>query len=185
METESQRRKRVIAAGQTDYARWNDASQLAPAWDRRAELAASLIPIAATVLDLGCGRMALEAMLAPGSHYLPCDLVARDARTQVCDFNAGQWPETRGATHVSCLGVLEYIYDPAAFFAGLARYRLPVVLSYNLLELTPGVDRGSGGWVNHFDGAALLALVESAGFAVDARLDVPPRELLLRLVPRA
>jgi hypothetical protein len=184
METESQRRKRVIAAGETDYARWRDANQLAPAWDRRAELAATLIPAGATVLDLGCGRMALEGMLAPGSRYLPCDLVARDERTQICDFNAGQWPEARGATHVSCLGVLEYMYRPQDFLAGLARYRLPVVLSYNLLELTPGVDRGSGGWVNHLDGPGLVALAEAAGFVVDARIDVPPREWLLRLVPR-
>ena len=40
---ESERRKKVIEAGQTDLTRWSDAKQLEPAWEARAVVAADFI----------------------------------------------------------------------------------------------------------------------------------------------
>jgi hypothetical protein len=44
----------------------------------------------ARVLDLGCRRMALRRFLPNGCGYQGCDLVAREADTVACDFNAGE-----------------------------------------------------------------------------------------------
>ena len=42
-------------------------------------------------------------------------LAARDARTLVCDFNAGEFPVGFECDVISVLGVLEYIVDVPAF----------------------------------------------------------------------
>jgi hypothetical protein len=82
----------LALAGKTDRARWSNPASFESAWDARAEFAAQFMPAGARVLDLGCGRMSLQRFLPRGCSYRGCDLLARDARTIVCDFNAGQFP---------------------------------------------------------------------------------------------
>ncbi len=183
MTSEFDRRRQVIAEGQTDYERWLDVRQLEQAWDQRASVAADLIPAGASVLDLGCGRMALERLLPPACTYVPCDLVARDPRTLVCDFNAGQFPEAASATHITVLGVLEYIYDLPAFLRRLRACGRPAVLSYNPTDFTRHLNRTSLGWVNHLSLGELERALEEAGLSITLRLMIDQSQILLRLAP--
>jgi hypothetical protein len=183
MSTESERRKQIIAQGQTDTARWLDPAQLEQAWNQRARLAADFIPSGAAVLDLGCGAMALEQFLPPACTYLPCDLVARDQRTLVCDFNAGNFPVAESATHITVLGVLEYIYDLPTFLHRLRVYARPVVLSYNPTDLTGSIDRPALGWVNHLGFMELERALRAAGLFVISGLQIDHGQVLLHLSP--
>jgi len=72
-------------------------------WDTRAALAAKLLEDQFSVADLGCGIMLLEKHLDRAVGYYPIDIVARDERTIVCDFNKEVLPET-DAGSVACLG---------------------------------------------------------------------------------
>ena len=179
---EAERRRQVIEAGLTDRARWSDPAQLEAAWNARAQQAAAYVPTGAHVLDLGCGAMALEKFLPPGCAYQPCDLVARDARTIVCDFNKGEFPAAGDSDVVTMLGVLEYIYDAPAFLAKLAALRRPVVMSYCAADLAT-LDRAALGWVNAFTVAQLAALLSQAGLAIERADRIDPAQIMLRLSP--
>jgi hypothetical protein len=163
---ETERRKAVIASGATDTARWSDPAQLEAAWNARAAIAATYVPAGARVLDLGCGAMALEAKLPTGCSYIPCDLVARDARTIVCEFNRGEFPDATEADLIAALGVLEYIYDAPAFLKRLAARRCPVILSYCPRDFSQHADRGALGWVNAFSIEQLSQMLRAAGFSI-------------------
>lgn len=180
-ESEIERRRAAALAGGTDRTRWSDPRQLSAAWDERAKLAAGLIPRGARVLDLGCGAMALEGFLPSGCDYIPCDLVARDDRTLVCDFNAGEWPEA-DCDFVVALGVLEYIADVPAFLRRLAGLNRPVALSYNLAGEAPR-DRRGHGWVNDYDRAAFGALLREAGFHRATAYGLGHGQILVRASP--
>lgn len=181
---EAARRKAVAETGRTDTARWSDPAQLEPAWDPRAALAARHIPRGAAVLDLGCGAMALERALPDGCRYIPCDLVARDARTIVCDFNAGQFPVAQRPDVVTVLGVLEYMHDATAFLAALHAFGRPVVLSYCVAGGDGPADRRALGWVNDFTTDELVARLGAAGFGRIEGREITPGQLLLRLAPQ-
>ena len=183
MTTEAERRKQVIARRQTDLERWRDPAQLEAAWNQRALAAVDFIPDGATVLDLGCGSMALKDLLPTACTYVPCDVVARDSRTIVCDFNAGAFPDAAGATHITVLGVVEYLYDVPLFLRRLRACALPVVLSYNPADFTASLDRPALGWVNHLTLDQLLQALGEAGLAVTRRRRIDPNQVLLRLSP--
>src|SRR5688500_4154416 len=85
--------ERLIAEGRTDIARWAQMQSLATQWDARAERAASHIPAGAKVLDIGCGAMALKAMLKPGCSYTGADVVERAPGALVIDLNRKEFPE--------------------------------------------------------------------------------------------
>ncbi|HLZ76338.1 class I SAM-dependent methyltransferase [Phenylobacterium sp.] len=184
-EQEFARRRAVIAARATDRPRWEDPAQLEPAWDQRAARAAAYIPRGAAVLDLGCGAMALERFLPMGCRYQPCDLTARDARTLVKDFNAGEFPTGQACDIVTVLGVLEYIYDAPAFLAKLRALNVPVVMSYCLAGDRGPTDRRALGWVNDFTKDELNGLLAAAGFGRVTGAEVTPGQFLLRLEPGA
>ena len=179
------RRKAVIAAQGTDRERWEDPAQLEAAWDSRALRAAAYIPRGAQVLDLGCGAMAVERFLPMGCGYQPCDLTARDARTLVCDFNAGEFPVGQACDLVTVLGVLEYLYDAPAFLAKLRALNAPVVMSYCLAGDRGPADRQALGWVNAFTRDQLSAMIAAAGFGRVIGEEITPGQYLLRLEPGA
>lgn len=167
----------------TDLARWSNPDALEPAWDRRAEIAAQFIPAGARVLDLGCGRMALRRFLPFGCAYVPCDLVARDGDTVVCDFNAGEFParEAADADVVVMLGVLEYIADTDAFLAKLKQSGRDVVLSYCMQEGSAALDRPSLGWMNNFSTVDLAVLFDRHGYRVERSEQIDDLQILMKL----
>ena len=177
------RRKAAVAGGGTDRQRWEDPAQLEAAWDQRAARAAAYIPRGAAVLDLGCGAMALERFLPMGCRYQPCDLTARDARTLVCDFNAGEFPANAACDLVTVLGVLEYLHDAPAFLAKVRALNRPVVMSYCLAGDRGPTDRRALGWVNDFTRDQLSHLMTAAGFGRVIGEEVTPGQFLLRLEP--
>jgi hypothetical protein len=136
-------------------------------WDGRASLAAEWLATETSVLDLGCGTMNLERYL-PGSRYYPSDVVARDDRTIVADYNVQSPPKT-DARAVACLGLLEYLYDPLSFMHALsAQYPLCVV-SYCMTDAPKPLEpRRSHGWVNDFDRPGIETIFEMAEWDVDA-----------------
>lgn len=178
---EIERRRAAAMAGETDHVRWADPKSLSPAWDARARFAADLIPRAARVLDLGCGAMALEGFLPAGCEYIPCDLVARDARTIVCDFNAGEFPQV-DCDVVVALGVLEYLADPPAFLRRLFELGKPLVLSYNPAGEGTS-DRRGNGWVNDYTRPQLGDLLRQAGYRRAVSFELGAGQILMRTDP--
>lgn len=170
-------------SSKTDLARWSDPANLEAAWNDRARQAASFIPAGATVLDLGCGAMALEGFLPLGSSYLPCDVVQRDSRTLLCDFNEQPIEKPAAATHVTCLGVLEYMHEPQAFLRQLRSFQIPIVLSYCPTDFTAHLDRRALGWVNHFSLRELCAELNTQGFHIQSSMRPDTNQVLLRAVP--
>jgi hypothetical protein len=151
----------------TDVARWSDPDNLHDSWNARSVAAAKHIPSGSTVLDIGCGKMTIERLLPEGCRYIPVDVVARDERTIVCDFNKGERPPTEGVTHVTVLGCLEYLNDPSAFWAWLQSVRRPLVLSYVDFQPSYSVKRRRAmGWVNHLKRAELIDLAIGHGYEV-------------------
>jgi hypothetical protein len=169
----------------TDIERWSNPSALEPAWDRRAKFAADFIPAGSRVLDLGCGRMTLSRLLPANCTYQPCDLVARDTTTIVCDLNAGQFPEAaaRQADVIVMLGVLEYIVEVDALFTHLRRSNCELVLSYCATEFTGHLDRPSLGWINHFSIEDLAGLFDRFGFHIERFDPVDDVQILIKLRP--
>jgi tetratricopeptide (TPR) repeat protein/polysaccharide pyruvyl transferase WcaK-like protein len=182
---ETARRLALLEARGTDIERWSNGNNLNPDWDRRAGIAAGWIPDGSVVLDLGCGAMSIEAMLPDNCQYLPCDVVARDDRTRVCDFNKGEYPDPESATIITTLGVLEYLHEPESFIRHLADYKLPVVMSYCILEYSHGWDRNALGMANHLRHEELLGMIESQGLEIEDQLAVDNRQILLKIRPAA
>lgn len=176
---------RDVALAKTDRARWSDPASLDPAWEDRAQIAAQFVPAGSRVLDLGCGNMALQRFLPYGCSYQGCDLVARDARTIVCDFNAGQFPTeaANNADIVVILGVLEYIHDVEAFFTHLRSTNHDVVLSYCATDLSGPADRASLGWKTNFSFLDLAELVDRHGFRIACSTPADTMQVLMRLTP--
>jgi hypothetical protein len=175
----------LALAQQTDKERWSDLASFETAWDGRAQLAAQFVGAGSRVLDLGCGKMALQRFLPQGCFYRGCDLVAREATTVVCDFNAGQFPTEAAAECdlITMLGVLEYITDVDAFFKWLRSTNRDVVMSYCATDLTGPVDRPSLGWMTHFSFEDLAVLVDRHGFRIAASMAVDSWQVLMRLKP--
>jgi hypothetical protein len=167
----------------SDTARWSDPANLDPGWDRRARIAADFIPAGAAVLDLGCGAMTLERFLPPGCQYLPCDLVPRDPRTIVRDFNRDEFPEATPAHFAAVLGVLEYIHDWKAFLRRLRGLEIPCVATYCPTDFGANLDRRALGWVNHLSLEDLASGIAEAGFSIRSSLRIDGLQVLLRLHP--
>jgi hypothetical protein len=164
---------------------WADPNALAQAPDERAAFAAQFIAAGARVLDLGCGRMALRNFLPNGCRYQGCDLVAREADTVVCDFNAGEFPSEAAAQAdiIVMLGVLETIVDVESFFTHLRLCKRDVLLSYCATNLTGKCDRAALGWVNSFSFFDLARLFDRYGFRIECTAPIDSAQALMRLTP--
>ncbi|THD53630.1 hypothetical protein [Phenylobacterium sp.] len=180
---EIERRRLLVAAGETDIERWSRPESFSPQWAHRANLAAQMIPAYASVLDLGAGAMDLEQALPEGCSYLPCDLVRRDERTIVCDLNRGEFPEGVDADVVTMLGVLEYIRTPLDLLLKVRAFNRPLVCSYSITDRRPQMDRALQGWINSFDFADLLALMRQAGFRLACRQEIDPLQDIFKWEP--
>lgn len=179
-------RRRSAREKRTDSARWSNPDSLSAAWHARALAVAGFVPAGSRVLDLGCGDMALERALPPGCAYMPSDLVARDARTLICDLNAGSLPDApEPPSVVTLLGVIEYVADPRALLAALRRYDATVLVTYNPADLNSALDREALGWMHALGSDAFEALCAEAGWSPDGRARLDANQVLFRLRPSA
>ena len=154
-----------------------------PVKDQRAAFAGDFIPDGARVLDLGCGAMALRQVLPNGCSYQPCDGVARDPSTIVCDFTAGEFPDAAAAEAdiIAMLGVLETIVDVDGFLSRLRRTGRDVVLSYCPTDFSGAADRQSLGFANHFSLYDLAVLFDRFGFRIERADRADDRQILMKL----
>jgi len=153
-------------ASATDMHRWANADNLADDWSHRSEKAVRFVPPGAVLMDIGCGKMAIEGMLPGGCTYIPVDLVKRDGRTLVCDLNKAEYPAADRVTHVSMLGVLEYLERPQEFFEWLKNSPAKrLIMSYIACRPdAPTEPRRKAGWINDFTREQIVELAEAAGF---------------------
>lgn len=165
-----------IEARTSDGVRWADPEVLAEGAHERAAAAAGLIPPGASVLDLGCGALALRDALPPGAPYVPADLIARSADCIVLDLDQGQFPEGRFDT-VVLLEVLEYLHDAPGVLRRARGSAASLVLSYRPHDGDLAGRRGRG-FVSDLSEAALLAVLAECGWRVDRRLDLPDGPML-------
>lgn len=139
----------------TNVERWRN---LGESWDARIKRMAVYIQPYSSVLDLGAGQMALKKFLPEGCVYVPCDLVARDPATIVCDFNQGQFPPSRPYDYVVCSGLIEYLHDVPGFFSRLKDYSERFIVSYAVKIKEQSVaQRRKLDWVNDY---TLIEMVE-------------------------
>jgi exopolysaccharide biosynthesis predicted pyruvyltransferase EpsI len=168
----------------TDVARWIDETSLHASWKHRSERAARFVASGSKLLDIGCGQMMIEKYLPEDCKYIPHDLVARDERTLVHDLNKNDRPPFDGATHISVLGVLEYLNDPEGFWSWLSESRARIVLSYVALQASfPADRRRAMGWFNHFSRLDIISMAERAGFVLVAEESIAPDTTLFVFDP--
>ena len=175
----------LAIAGQSDIDRWSSVDSLQSAWDQRAEVAAGFVPAGSRVLDIGCGRMALSQFLPNTCSYQPCDVVAHDARTVVCDLNNGQFPSAAAAEAdvIVMLGSVEYVSHIDVLFTHLRHSKCDLVISYCVTDLTTDLDRASLGWNNHLSLMDLAVLFDRYGFRVERSDRIDEFQFLMRLTP--
>lgn len=175
---------RLMRARATDAGRWAAWERLTdPSTHLRAGLAAQHLKPGMTVLDLGCGSMALREYLPAGCRYVPLDLAARGPNCLLGDLNQGQYPTGR-ADAIFMLHLLEFIHDPRALLTWAARSASLTVLSYRSLERLPAAHRRQAGFFNDFTASGLAGLIVECGFA-PPRTDGYGGEILYVCTPRA
>lgn len=137
-------------------------------WSARAALAAEILGKQRAVVDLGCGTMTLERYLAKSTLYRPVDVVSRDARTVICDLNA-ELPPKLDASAVVCLGLLEYLVDPARLMQELLKQYGTCVISYCISDSSKPMPepRRSHAWFNEFSRAETEKLFIHAGWIIE------------------
>ncbi len=174
-------RRRSVAQGVTDAARWSDPDSYLPFWDARAAAVAPMLRERRWVCDIGCGRQALRAQLEPGTRYLPADIRRWTPDTEPCELNQGRLPRRalRRCDVAVLLGVVEYILDPQRLLTRLHRYAEHLLLTYCAPELWT-VDRAGFGWVNALSEAELRALLGGAGYAVTGTGVFEERQLVVQ-----
>ena len=160
----------AIATRGTVLSRWQ-ALGVAEAgdWDARAATAASMLNGCACVVDLGCGTMSLERYLSKGTEYRPVDVVARDRRTTVVDFNRAELGVDGEAA--ASLGLLEYILDVNDLVRQCrGRFRV-LVVTYNCMRPGDSLRKRRGhAWVNDLTEEQLEAIFRMQGFSVDEKV---------------
>lgn len=72
---------------QSDVQRWTNPESLYADWEDRTNLMAQWIPDEVSVMEFGCGNMALKKYLPQGVFYTPSDIVLRNQETLVIDLN--------------------------------------------------------------------------------------------------
>lgn len=154
----------------TNVNRWREVSKNPhPSWDGRNQIIARLIPVGASVIDLGCGPQTLRRHLDPTCSYQPCDVIKSTPDVIFCDFNSGIYPQVSQVyDYVVCSGVFEYIRNPVEFLEKNSLLGKTVILSYNPLNQMPGdskIRRLNCDWINHFTKTELETLFEKTGLS--------------------
>ncbi|CAN7632012.1 methyltransferase domain-containing protein [Pararhizobium sp. LjRoot238] len=178
--------ERAITERRTVTERWSTLEQTeAEPWKPRARIAARLLGTPRSVLDLGCGVMALEELLPSATTYYPVDVVSRDSRTIVCDFNNASPPRIK-AEAVTCLGLLEYLFAPEALLNTLSWRHDRAVISYCITDAPkPVVERRAHAWVNGMSSQQVEALFHATGWNILQRQLVDQIQMIWLLERKA
>lgn len=144
-----------------DY--WLDLGNYNRSWASRARFAAKHIRHQ-WVSDIGCGRQSLSRYLAPRSIYLPSDIKAWDKNVEVCDLNAGLFPERSLALCdvAVLLGVVQRIHDLPKLFVELSRRVEHLAVSYH-------ADRtrdAPSDWTHSYSSSGFTSVLCDAGYRV-------------------
>lgn len=120
-------------AAAADVAEFNNGHALGQ-WPDRAQQAAGLVAAiglrrGAAVLDLGCGKQTVRAMLPATLQYVPFDRLPRTPDTTVLDLG-NQVPARRGEVALM-LGLLEYLPDATPLLRWAAGHCRHLVFSFN------------------------------------------------------
>ena len=174
--------KEAALAGKTLISRWQDlASEETGTWTRRAERAAQMIGSQESVVDLGCGMMALERYLPMTTRYIPVDVVRRDRRTTIVDINEQELPDLGGSCIVG-LGIFEYIYDLPKVIRRMSDLCATALVSYNALDDYPDQETRLGhAWVNSLTIHEFEELLSENGFQIDEKIRDADKKTFWRL----
>ncbi|MDQ0472837.1 hypothetical protein [Labrys wisconsinensis] len=174
--------ERMKAEGVSDIARWSSNAVFAPAWDERTRKLAAMLPDKIkTVVDIGCGTMALRSMLPPTLRYVPVDVAPRGADTVVIDLNASPPPPLPPGDVGFFSGSLEYVLDLRRLIAVLIKTYRYVVCSYAATNNAPDQiqQRRRGGWVNDLKVSEFVALFEEVNYLPEEMRSHSPHRLFL------
>jgi hypothetical protein len=136
-----------------------------------------------SVVDIGCGKMTLKGLLPPQVTYQGLDIAARDESTIVVDLNKEPLPDL-DYDAATVLGVIEYLHDPAAFFARLQQFERVVITfnCYSMKDILAKMGVLSGripkAWVCRLRRKEISALLEQNGFTIEAERYVRYAEYL-------
>ena len=101
------------------------------------------------VLDLGAGNLELVQFLPKKCNYDHVDLVKRNDKTILCDFNNNEYPPIKKYSTVICSGILEYLYCLEKFISRVCEYSDKIIISYAIYNDHLN-DRIISGWVNNY-----------------------------------
>lgn len=138
---------------------WQEFEYFDNAWKERIQLMAGFLPpAAATVADIGCGKMWLKDFLPPGYIYYGVDYVYRGNGCHIFDLNNGEFP-TQQFDVAFVSGCLEYIRDYKWLIQQISRWCGICILSYCTADrFNNQQERISLGWVNHLTDTEITAL---------------------------
>jgi len=153
--------------GYRDY--WAKKDSFSATWDLRAEMAASFVVPKRSVLDLGCGQMALRRFLPAGCRYVPADLVKWTDEVIPIDLDEDLFPPGR-YDHIVSLGVFEYLSAPRKVlqWARESGSRLIVSFSHPTLGSDPG-HRRKQRWINDYSDSEFEDMLADVGWSIMGR----------------
>lgn len=174
----------------TDFDRWSTIDSFSLDWNRRAKAVSNFLPEGITVLDIGCGRMALEPFCQnKGCQYIPADLVARDERTTIIDLNLGGIPSSllENVDVVTLLGVVEYVEDFRGVLKSLRDMSCACLFTYCATDFFSTSDNrqrySKDGWFSSYSISDICSLIKSVGFRIE-RFDIfDSRQCVFLILP--
>jgi 2-polyprenyl-3-methyl-5-hydroxy-6-metoxy-1,4-benzoquinol methylase len=101
------------------------------AWKQRAREIAGIIPIGASILDVGGGWGYIHDLL-PNNEYRSIDTEEWTDATIKADFNKGEFPDIGTFDIIIIQGLMEYINDPEGFLEKIKKYGNRMIISYNI-----------------------------------------------------
>jgi len=145
----------------TNFERWQSIHTESRKWRGRYKLIARHIFPGESVIEFGCGDMALRDYLHPNCAYQPSDLISRNNNCLVIDLNKNlpEDLETRYSVAVFA-GVLEYVSDVYRILTWSLSHADRVCFSYATTDDFPDIDHRSKvyGWFSHLSRDAIIEI---------------------------
>jgi hypothetical protein len=174
---------------------FNCGDQKTPTWHERAEVAAELLAGArelaqpgATVADIGCGDGKLrDALRGRGLTAAWCGYDLRPQLPEVVAFDVVRDTLPPGHAAAVLLGVVEYLADPTAVLAMLAREVPVLVVSHVLRDPAtyPPARLAELGWNDLVDEEGFAAVLAASGWRTVAKRRTPDGRALVWSCERA